>query len=187
MGLSILDDDPLPALSVSDASGTESTCTPVVDATFLVDIGPHGQTVTVDYATVPGTAIPDADYVPVSGTLTFPPLTGSASVTVPVLDDALQEPVETFTLRLSNAAHATLSDPDGAGTIQSLDGPLDVRGELAHGSVATGAILPADVFAIRTSWASGRTRPTRSSRMRSRRTCSRSSCGERDAPWCRRS
>ncbi|HET9317474.1 MAG TPA: Calx-beta domain-containing protein [Vicinamibacteria bacterium] len=144
----ILDDDPPPALSITDASATEGACTPPVDASFSVLVGAHMQTLTVDYATVPGTATPDADYVPVSGTLTLPPGTDAAVVTVPILDDFLQEPIETFTLHLSNAGNATLPDPDGAGTIDSLDGAPGFRGELAHGSVAVDAILPADVVGI---------------------------------------
>jgi hypothetical protein len=64
--------------------------------------------VTVDYTTVPGTAVPGVDYLPVSGTLTFNPGQTGQYVTVPVIGNPNYEPSRTFTLALSNFQNAVM-------------------------------------------------------------------------------
>ena len=64
--------------------------------------GAAHETVTVDYATLDGTATAHADYAPTRGTLTFATGERAKTVTVAVLDDAHDEGVETLTLVLSN-------------------------------------------------------------------------------------
>jgi len=59
-------------------------------------------TVSVDYFTQDGTAMADADYGPVNGTLTFGPGVTSQTFTVPVLNDGTHELNETVTLQLQN-------------------------------------------------------------------------------------
>ena len=74
------------------------------------------QTVTVDYATTDGAgrwagtspARSGADYTATSGTLTFAPGETSKSVSVPILDDAIDEGTEYFLLRFSNPQGAKL-------------------------------------------------------------------------------
>jgi len=58
--------------------------------------------VTVDYATVPGSATPDLDYTSVSGTLTFAEGETRQTFTVPIVNDSVGEPNETVLLVLSN-------------------------------------------------------------------------------------
>jgi hypothetical protein len=132
----ILDDDATPAVAVSDATGIDGACT-ATPATFTVSLSPaSGQAVTVGFATEPGTATPPLDYVAVAGTVTFPPGATSAQVLVPVVDDLVPEPSETFTLRLSNPVNATLGDAAGVGTITDQDGAgAGFLGELSHGRV----------------------------------------------------
>ncbi len=81
------------------------------------------QAVTVNYATQDGTATTaNGDYVATSGTLTFLP--GGALtqlVTVMVNGDTTPEADETFSLVLSNAVNASLTDGTGIGTIQNDD------------------------------------------------------------------
>ena len=60
--------------------------------------------VTVDYATVEGTATAGVDYESASGTATFQPGETRREIPVLVLDDVKNEPVETFSLRISNLA-----------------------------------------------------------------------------------
>ena len=55
-----------------------------------------------DYATAPGTATSPADFTAASGTVTFAAGATSASFVVPIIDDALYEGNETFTVALSN-------------------------------------------------------------------------------------
>ncbi len=64
--------------------------------------------VSVDYATADGTAAAGADYTAASGTLTFAPGETSHTVSVALLDDAIDEGKETFKLTLSNPRGAFL-------------------------------------------------------------------------------
>ena len=64
--------------------------------------------VSVDYATEDGTAAAGADYTATSGTLTFAAGETAKTVSVPVLDDAIDEGKETMRLLLSNPKGAYL-------------------------------------------------------------------------------
>ena len=64
--------------------------------------------VSVDYATADGTAAAGADYTAASGTLTFAAGETAKTVSVALLDDAIDEGKETFTLTLSNPRGAFL-------------------------------------------------------------------------------
>jgi hypothetical protein len=83
------------------------------------------QAVTVDFATADGTATAGADYHATTGTLTFPPGTTSRTVSVPIIDDVVDEEGETFFVNLSNPTNATISDARGTGTITDNDPPPD--------------------------------------------------------------
>ena len=78
-------------------------------------------TVTVDYATSNGTATAGADYTATSGTLTFAPGETAETVSVPLLDDAIDDGEETMTLTLSNASNARIADGTATGTINNSD------------------------------------------------------------------
>ncbi|MET0552667.1 MAG: Calx-beta domain-containing protein [Vicinamibacteria bacterium] len=142
----IADDDPPAALSVADASAAEPSCGGAAHLTFTVTLAPvSGQTATVSYETVSGTATAGLDFAAVSGTLTFAPGTTQRSVSVPLVDDLLDEGDETFTLHLSVPANATVADADAVGIITDADGgPAGLRGELAHGSLVAGDLRAAD-------------------------------------------
>src|SRR5262245_58625706 len=77
-------------------------------------------TQTVDYTTSDGTATAGADYTASSGTLTFLAGDTSKTINVPILNDALNEADETFTVTLSNATVA-LTDSTATGTIYDDD------------------------------------------------------------------
>ena len=81
--------------------------------------------VSVDYATADGTAVAGADYTATSGTLTFAPGETAKTVAVAILDDAIDEGKEKFTLRLSNPQGAYLRNMhrEATGTIRN-DDPL---------------------------------------------------------------
>ena len=64
--------------------------------------------VSVDYATADGTAKAGADYTAASGTLAFAPGETAMTVSVAILDDAIDEGKETFLLKLSNPQGAFL-------------------------------------------------------------------------------
>ncbi|MGD8820906.1 MAG: Calx-beta domain-containing protein, partial [Anaerolineae bacterium] len=96
--LTITDDDPLPSLSVSDSSADE------IDShlTFTASLSAaSGRDVSVDYTTSDGSAIAGQDYSAATGeTLTIPAGQTSGLIQIPLIDDALDEPSETFTLTL---------------------------------------------------------------------------------------
>ncbi len=81
--------------------------------------------ITVDYATVNGTAIAGSDFVAKNGTLTFDGTTGTIQViSVLGLDDAAIEPDEAFTLQLSNpTTGTTLTGNNASVTILDNDAP----------------------------------------------------------------
>ena len=122
----ILDDDGLAKLSVSDAPEATEGAT----ATFSVELNrSSAQAVTVAYAAVvdplggDAAAIPGQDFEAVTGTLTIAARSTSATVGVPLADDALDEHTETFWMRLSNPTGADVEDGTGIGTIAD-DDPL---------------------------------------------------------------
>ena len=107
------------ALSVADASAHENTDDAL---NFVVSLDrPSTLTVTVGYATSNGTATAGADYTATSGTLTFNPGDVAKSVSVPVLDDAIDDGNETIMLTLSNASNARIADGTATGTIENSD------------------------------------------------------------------
>jgi hypothetical protein len=77
----------------------------------------------MQYATAPGTATAGADYTAATGVVTFPPGQGSRTVSIPLVNDALDEDDETFTMTLSAPTGATLGDAQATGTIAD-DDPL---------------------------------------------------------------
>jgi hypothetical protein len=113
----IIDDDPPPTISISDATKTEGN-TGTVNAVFKVSLSePSGQTVEVKYATANGTAAAGSDYVAKSGTLSFSPGQTSKNITIAVKGDTVPEPNEAFFVNLSNAINANIADNQGVGTI----------------------------------------------------------------------
>jgi hypothetical protein len=115
----ILNDEPLPTLSINSPSVTEGTTT----MTFTVTLSPANptQTVTVSYATSNGTATAGSDYTSTSNSLSFSPGQTSRTFTVQVLGDSLDEANETFLVTLSNASNAQIGTAVGTGTINDND------------------------------------------------------------------
>ena len=123
----VIDNDASPGLSVSDASAREwpntKVCLIFVVTMDLMDVNHE---VSVDYATVSGTAVAGQDFTPISGTLVFRPSesrrrTASKSLCVEVIDDDHDEDTETMTLVLSNPVRAYLADGTATGSISNTD------------------------------------------------------------------
>ena len=98
--------------------------------------------VAVAYATADGTATAGADYTRTSGTLSFAPGETGKTVAVPVLDDAIDEGEETFTLRLVNASGARIADGTATGTIENSD-PLQKMWLSRFGRTVAGQVVDA--------------------------------------------
>jgi len=129
----VIDDDPLPTVSISDGApgaateGTDGTITFTVTLT-----NPAAFDVTVDFTTLNGTALAGSDYVLAAGTLTFLAGETSQDITVTVLDDAVFEDPEAFSLQISDA----MLDPGGAATA------LDITDDTGAGNIADDDPVP---------------------------------------------
>ena len=107
------------AVSVADARAEEGT-DETIDFAVSLSRAASG-TVAVAYATADGSATAGEDYTARKGELTFAPGETEKTVRVPVLDDAIDEGEETFTLRLTNASGARIADGTATGTIENSD------------------------------------------------------------------
>ncbi len=117
----ILDDDPLPTITINDVSRVEGNAG-TANLNFTVTLSPvSGRTVTVDYTTADASAVAPADYTAVSGTTTFNAGTTSRTISVPIVGDTLDEFDETLVVNLTNPGNATISDNQGVGTITDND------------------------------------------------------------------
>ncbi|MFN7511741.1 Calx-beta domain-containing protein [Microcystis sp.] len=78
---------------------------------------PNPQPITVNYATAPVNATANVDYTSKTGTITIAPNTSTTNITIPILNDNLNEPDEAFTVTLSNAVNATINPEGGIGEV----------------------------------------------------------------------
>ena len=106
-------------LAVADAAATENA-DDTIDFTVTLNEA-RSTTVSVDYATVDGSAMAGVDYTATSGTLTFLPGERSKTIQVAILDDTHDEGEETFTLTLSNASGVVIADGQATGRIGNRD------------------------------------------------------------------
>src|SRR5262249_29334866 len=120
---SILDDDPVPAVTIHDVSVVEgdSGTTPAVFSVTLSN--PTDWTVDLFWVTAPGTASYLSDYAYSGGSLTFAPGETAKTIPVSVYGDLTDEPDETFFVNLSSASNATIADGQGVCTILTDDFP----------------------------------------------------------------
>lgn len=110
-------------VSVADANAEEGT-NETIDFEVTLNARDDCKTVTVDWATADGTAIAGEDYTAANGTLTFGPGETSKTVKVVIIDDAIEDSGETFTLQLSNASGMALEDGEATGTIFNHESPF---------------------------------------------------------------
>ncbi len=78
--------------------------------------------VTVDYSTADGSAVSGIDFHPTVGTLTFGPFETAKTITISLVNDAVLEPRETFSLIISNPTNNADIEPGrNSATIALLD------------------------------------------------------------------
>jgi hypothetical protein len=113
----ILNNNPAPIVSVSDAVVAKPT-SGTTTITFTVSLSSaSGQTVTVPYATADGTALAGTDYQAASGTLTFKPGTTSLTVSITVNGNLTIKPDLNMFLDILSPTNAALGCSRGVGTI----------------------------------------------------------------------
>jgi VCBS repeat-containing protein len=134
-------------LTIDNVSVTEGDSgTP--NATFTVSLSRASPTTsTVQFATADGTAIAATDYQTTIGTLFFKSST-TQTVSVPVIDDSVDELDESFFVNLSNATNAAIYDAQGIGTITDNDPPPNTTPTAEPDSYATeeDTVLSANVL-----------------------------------------
>jgi len=113
----IADDDPMPALSVADASVTEGNVGTATMSFAVTLSAASSRTVTVQWATADDVAVAPSDYAATSGTLTFTPGQTSKTVDAIVNGDLVAEIDEPFLVELSTPTNATIGDGQASGTI----------------------------------------------------------------------
>jgi hypothetical protein len=153
----IIDNDPLPSLSINDVSVNEAAGT----ATFTVTLSTaSSQSVSVSYNTSNGTATAGSDYTSTSGSLTFTPGTTTQTVTVNITNDTVFEgtPGETFNVNLLTPTNATIADILGVGTIVDNDSAVSIASissptapegtNLVYSVTVTGSSTTPSTFAL---------------------------------------
>ena len=113
--VTIVDNDPPPRISVQETTVAE---TGAAGVTVNLD-RPSTRPVTVTMSTGGGTATSGVDYQPTEVTWTFPPLSTTVVLDVPIVADSAPEPDETIGVTLTDPENATIAD--GAATITILD------------------------------------------------------------------
>lgn len=112
----------IPSLSISDASVTEGD-TGTTNLTFTVSLSSAAtSTVTVSAMTSDGSATAGTDYLTTNAQVSISPGVTSATFSVPVNGDTMNEADETLNVTLSGAVGATILDGTAVGTILNDDG-----------------------------------------------------------------
>jgi len=103
------------ALQLTSATYSASEAGPNVNVTVTRNGGISG-TASVDYATSDGTAKAGSDYVASAGTITFAAGETNKTLAIPLVNDNVFEPTESFGLLLTNAtgAQVNLMTPNSA-------------------------------------------------------------------------
>ncbi len=151
--INISDDDSAPEISLVSAVATSDESAASVELTAELS-AVSGFEVSIDYATSDDSAVSGSDYTGVGGTLTIPAGQTSAAISVPIVDDTLDESDETFTLALADPVNAVLVAPEAAVvTISDNDSPPEVALGVATSVVGEGA--PSIVLQVVLSSSSG--------------------------------
>ncbi|MBD2693563.1 beta strand repeat-containing protein [Anabaena catenula] len=114
-GIGTITNDEVPTLAVNNVTVVEGLDSNAIVTFTLSSL--LSQAVSVNYTTTAGTAAANSDYTAVSGTLTIPANTASATVSIPIINNTTNEVNETFNLVLSNPVGVALSNTKSIITI----------------------------------------------------------------------
>ena len=125
--LTITDDDPPPAISISDATVVEGNGGFTVVSFTLTLSAVSGKPISVNLTALAGTATSPSDYnfFPTIGNV--PAGVTSAPVFFPIIGETVFEDDETFTVSLSNPSNATIDRGTATITIQNDDPVPGIR------------------------------------------------------------
>ena len=119
----IVDNDAAPTISINDTTVVEGTGFSTQNfAIFTLTLNaPSENQVFVNFSLTPGTASSNVDYLNLSSIAAFTPGTVTTTVAIPIVQDNIFEPDETFTINLANPTNGTIADGVGLGTITNDD------------------------------------------------------------------
>ncbi len=122
--VTIVDNDPIPTVSIGDAVTVVEGAF-LGTQTFVVTLSAiSGVDVTVGYQTLNGTASSPADFIGTSNTyLTISAGSISGNIVVAIVNDLIDEPTESYSVKLFSATGATFADTLGVGSITNDDPP----------------------------------------------------------------
>ncbi len=110
-----INNDDFSQLSINNVTVVEGQDSNVT-LTVTVD-NPNPQPISFNYTTGPIDATANVDYTSQTGTLTIAANTSTATISIPILNDNLNEADEAFTVTLSNAVNATINPEGGIGEV----------------------------------------------------------------------
>jgi len=119
--VTIVENDPIPTISVSDASIQEGDWWWRYLVFNISLSNPSSSEVRVSYATEDVTASSVSDYLAAAGEIVFAPGTVAQQIRVKTVGDPYPEEDESLLLRLSNPVNAKLEYPTATGTIVNDD------------------------------------------------------------------
>jgi hypothetical protein len=129
--VTILDNDPLPTVSIGDAAAVTEGRSATASAVFTLELSqPSGRPITVNYRAVSDSAQAGEDFQPAVGAVVIRPGETQKNVTVSVNGDVRQEAQEQFFLDVTSVSDALLDieSSRGAATIQAEDFQFLVTG-----------------------------------------------------------
>lgn len=108
---------PVQYINISQTESiAENSSAGLVEIEVTLSFAPSS-TLTVDYTTSASTATATNDYTTTSGTLTFSTSETSKTISIPIIDDSIDEEDETFTITLSNSSDGTIQNATSTVTI----------------------------------------------------------------------
>lgn len=122
--LTILDNDPLPTLSVAPAASFAEGTSPPATTTAPLAVtlsAPSGRAVTATYTVTAGTASASDDVTVGTGQVTVPAGASSAAIPLTLVADGIDEQDETFTVTLAAPVFATLANAASTVTLADDD------------------------------------------------------------------
>jgi hypothetical protein len=144
----ILNDDPIPAITINDASVIEGN-TGMKNITFNLNLSnPSFQSISVVLTTADGTAGAPGDYVAKSGSVTFNPSQTSALFSVQISGDTNSEPNETFLVTLTSPTNASIARAQAIGTIVDDDAAALVVDDSSRAIAVDSVTFLRDPFAV---------------------------------------
>jgi Ca2+-binding RTX toxin-like protein len=111
--------DDFPSISINDITVVEGKDS---NAILIINLsGLSNKTITVNYTTSPTNATANTDYTSKTGTLSIPANSDIATLSIPILNDSLNEGDEAFLVTLSSPVNAVLDPSASIGEVTITD------------------------------------------------------------------